>query len=121
MMHRTISLKISKVLMREFSNLTPPERDLVVAFLKRLQDDPFEETLISNAEAHEDIFASTVGRRYLYWTVEAGPEGGDRRDTGDITVKVLGLERALWRRRYRSKKGGALHSLPLLKDFAGSR
>jgi hypothetical protein len=113
-----ISLRISKVLMKQFGTLTRSERDVVLAFLKRLQDNPFEEALIGNSEAHEDMFASTVGRHYLYWTIEANRDTPGGSDVDAPVVKVLGLEMTL-RRRPRRKLDG--EPRPLLKHLAGTR
>jgi hypothetical protein len=121
MTSRSISLRISKGLTKDVAGLTLSERAVVLEFLKRLQDNPYEETLIGNSEAHEDIFASTVGRRYLYWTIGTDREGADATDMGATIVTVLGLEKTLRRRsRSRSQKDADVQIQPLLKHLAGN-
>ncbi len=85
------SIMITRAAMEEVQALTASELTAVTEFLRKLQRNPFDPDLMRETQADGDVFASEVGRRFLYWTIESREESSTKTETPRQMIRVLAL------------------------------
>jgi AbrB family looped-hinge helix DNA binding protein len=92
MADKLIEIKASKAALDELGSLSPSETDLIISFLKRLQANPYDPSLIEGSLVKGDLFASNVADNlYVYWSL--GRTGPGLNLTAPLKISILGLKK----------------------------
>lgn len=63
-------IRVSKDVVGEFESLSVREKDLFISFVQRLQDNPYDPSLIESSSAEGDFFASSLSKDfYVCWSL----------------------------------------------------
>ena len=91
-------ISVSKDVVRELESLSASERDFFVSFVQRLQENPYDPSVIASSSANGDFFASSISKNlYVYWSLAAKAQGLTL-NPASVTISILGLRRRNMRR-----------------------
>ena len=92
MADKPIEISVSKAALEEIESLSPPETDLIVSFLQRLEANPYEPSLIEGSRVKGDLFASSLADNlYVYWSL--GATGQSLNFNAPLKISILGLNK----------------------------